>query len=211
MTGDKFVEIYQDKIQRPGADKLLAWLQKSDFFTAPASTRFHLCCSGGLVEHSINVYDRLKQFLFSEYAEGECPYTAEIIAIVSLLHDVCKANYYEAGWKNQKTYDEEKIKAAKAKGERVKHDEAGDFIWEMVPTYTVNERFVYGHGEKSVYIIRSFMGLSTEEASAIRYHMGPWREGEGSDAGKVFSRYPLAFFLHMADEAASFLDESEEA
>lgn len=208
MSEEKFIEIYNAKIYRPGADKLLDWLRSQDFFTAPASTKYHLSRPGGLVEHSINVYDRLLHFIYAEYQGKNCPYSAQTLAIVALLHDLCKVNFYELGSKNQKTYDPDKVAAA-PRGS-VKHDPSGDFIWESVPSYTINEKFVFGHGEKSVYIIRSFMSLSNEEASAIRYHMGPWREGEGSDAGKVFSRYPLAFFLHMADEAASFLDESDE-
>ena len=209
MSKDDFISIYTDKIHRPGADKLLAWMQSQDFFTAPASARYHLSRSGGLVEHSLNVYDRLKQFIYSEYPDNDSPYSAETIAIVALLHDLCKVNFYVPGYKNQKTYDPDKVAAA-PRGS-VKHDAAGDFIWESVPSYTVDEKFIYGHGEKSVYIIRSFMQLSTEEAVAIRFHMGSWNHDEDRAAGNAFSRYPLAFFLHVADEAATFLDESEEA
>lgn len=207
MSRDKFIEIYTANIQRPGAEELLNWLSQNDFFTAPASSRYHLCRPGGLVEHSLNVYARLKQFLYSEYPDSDSPYSAETIAIVALLHDLCKVNFYEPGYKNQKTYDPEKVAAA-PRGS-VKHDPGGDFIWETVPSYTINEKFIYGHGEKSVYIIRSFMQLSTEEAVAIRYHMGAWNHDEDRAAGNSFSRYPLAFFLHVADEAASFLDEVE--
>ena len=208
MSKEKFIEIYNAKIHRPGAAELLDWLQSQDFFTAPASSRFHLCRPGGLVEHSLNVYDRLLHFIYAEYPDKDSPYSAETLTIVGLLHDICKVNMYEPGYRNQKTYDPEKVAAA-PRGS-VKHDQAGDFIWETVPSYTVEEKFIYGHGEKSVYIIRSFMQLSPAEAVAIRYHMGSWNHDESRAAGDVFSRYPLAFFLHIADEAASFLDESEE-
>lgn len=208
MSEEKFIEIYNAKIKRPGADKLLDWLRNQDFFTAPASTRYHLSRPGGLVEHSINVYDRLMHFIYAEYQDKDIPYSSETLAIVALLHDLCKVNFYAPGYKNQKTYDPDKVAAA-PRGS-VKHDPSGDFIWETVPSYTIDEKFVYGHGEKSVYIIRSFMQLSTEEAVAIRFHMGAWNHDEERNAGNAFSKYPLAFFLHVADEAASFLDESEE-
>lgn len=203
---ERFLEIYDRTIQRPGAEDLKAFLERSDFFTAPASSKHHLAETGGLIQHSMNVYDRLNQFLGAEYVH-ESPYTEETIAIVALLHDLCKVNTYKQDWKNQKTYDLEKVSGAYPGN--VKHDSRGPYIWESVPAYTIDEKFIYGHGEKSVYIIRSFMDLSPEEATAIRFHMGPWQEGEGRNAGAVFSKNPLAFFLHMADEAATFLDETE--
>ena len=183
-------------------------LDRIGYFRAPASKGHHLARPGGLVEHSINVYDRLMHFIYAEYQDKDIPYSSETLAIVALLHDLCKVNFYAPGYKNQKTYDPDKVAAA-PRGS-VKHDPSGDFIWETVPSYTIDEKFVYGHGEKSVYIIRSFMQLSTEEAVAIRFHMGAWNHDEERNAGNAFSKYPLAFFLHVADEAASFLDESEE-
>ena len=94
---------------------------------------------------------------------------------------------------------------------QVKHDAAGDFIWETVPTYQFNEDFVYGHGEKSVFLIRDVMKLSIEEAQAIRYHMGAFKPEEAKDYGNASEKNPLVFFLHMADSAATFLDEKEMA
>lgn len=97
---DRFVELYQQLITRPGADKLLAWLETTDFFEAPASTRFHLSRPGGLVEHSIHVYHRLHDLFVSERQNRENePFIElsdseeETIAICGLLHDICKANF----------------------------------------------------------------------------------------------------------------------
>ena len=112
---------------------------------------------------------------------------------------------YKLGWKNQKTYDPDKVAAAT--GYQVKHDAAGDFIWETVPAYTIEDDFVFGHGEKSVYLASKFIVLSDEEAQAIRFHMGAWQDGDKANAGKAFALNPLAFFLHVADEAATYLDE----
>lgn len=202
---EDFLRIYNSKIKRDGSKELLDWLLKSDFFEAPASTKYHLNEPGGLCQHSINVYERLKMFLGSEYGD-DCPYDEETIAIVSLLHDTCKAGYYQMSWKNQKTYDHDKV--ASAPSYLVKHDAAGDFIWETVPSYIVDEKLIFGHGEKSVFIIMNCMNLTIEEAQAIRYHMGPFIEKEAKDYSNACQRNPLVFFLHMADSAATFLDEA---
>ena len=202
---EDFLRIYNSKIKREGSQELLGWLLKSDFFEAPASSKYHLCEPGGLCQHSINVYERLKLFLSSEYG-NECPYDDETIAVVSLLHDICKCNYYSLSWKNQKTYDSEKVRSAPSYS--VKHDAAGDFIWETVPSYIIEEKLIFGHGEKSVFVIMNCMSLSVEEAQAIRYHMGAWNSEEARNFGNACERNPLVFFLHMSDSAATFLDES---
>ena len=210
---ETFLEIYTERIKRPGADKLLEWLKSSDFFDAPASTRFHLCRPGGLVEHSVHVYERLRELRSNELArnsDGPVILTdeeEETIAICGLLHDLCRVNLYKQEPKNQKTYDAEKVKSAQKW--QVKHDDLGDFIWETVMGYTHDDRLPYGHGEKSVYIISGFMKLSREEAMAIRWHMGPWQDGEKQDAGNAFSMFPLAAMTHMADMQATYFDEKE--
>lgn len=206
---EDFIKIFKDNITRPGADALLAWLEKSSFFEDPASTKFHLAEPGGLCEHSLNVYRRLKRFVEaeSEYDISFASISDETIAICGLLHDVCKVGCYVKEPKNQKTYDPEKV--SNAQRWQVKHDDLGDFIWETVIGYKYDDTMPYGHGEKSVYIISGFMKLSREEAFAIRYHMGPFIEGEMQNASKAFELYPLALFTHLADLTASKLDEKE--
>lgn len=187
---EEFIEIYQQNIRREGADKLLDYLQSSssDFFTAPASTRFHGSYPGGLVEHSLNVYYCLKDYLARERVRetyGLVP-EEETIAIVSLLHDLCKVNCYREGTRNVK---------------------GPDGKWTTVPTYDYDDDLPYGHGEKSVYIISGFMRLTREEAFAIRYHMGFTEEGNIRNVGKSFELYPLGFALNTADmEATYFLE-----
>lgn len=196
---DRFVELYQQLITRPGADKLLAWLETTDFFEAPASTRFHLSRPGGLVEHSIHVYHRLHDLFVSERQNRENePFIElsdseeETIAICGLLHDICKANFYAVEMRNRK-------------------NEQGQC--EKYPFYVVNDQLPYGHGEKSVYIISGFMKLTREEAMAIRWHMGfsdnDFRAG-GFSVGNAFEKFPLALLTHMADLQATYLDEPRE-
>ena len=206
---DLFIRRFRETITRPGAEDLLAWLEKSDFFDAPASTRFHLARPGGLVEHSIHVYERLKQLCECEALNNDSfkEPPPETIAVVGLLHDLCKVGVYIQEPKNQKTYDPQKVAAASSY--QVKHDQLGDFIWETVMGYRFEDSLPYGHGEKSVYIISGFMKLTREEAFAIRYHMGPWQDGEKQNAGRAFDLFPLALLTHMADMLATHMDEKE--
>lgn len=187
---EEFIQIYTEKITREGADKFLEYLQSSasDFFTAPASTRFHSSHEEGLLEHSLNVYACLKDYLERERVRStyhlQC--SEETAAIVSLLHDVCKINCYRKGTRNVK-------------------DKNG--VWQTVPTYEYADEMPYGHGEKSVYIISGFMRLTREEAFAIRYHMGFSGEENVRNVGAAFEKYPLAFALSTADmEATYFLE-----
>ena len=187
---ERFISIYKEKIHREGADAFLDWLcgDKSDFFTAPASTRYHNNCPGGLVSHSLNVYDCLVDYMSRESIKKAIGYeiSDESIAIAALLHDVCKVNFYKESLRNVK-------------------DETG--TWIKVPYYEIDDKLPYGHGEKSVYVIGGFMRLSREEAFAIRYHMGFSSKEEPRDVSAAFSMFPLAFALSVADQEATFLIE----
>ena len=186
---DEFIEIYKENIKREGSEKFLEYLESpsSDFFEAPASTRFHGSYEGGLVEHSINVYHCLRDYLQRERVTElyGLEYSEETIALVSLLHDVCKIDCYKKGTRNVK--------------------ENG--TWIQVPTFEYDDKMPYGHGEKSVYIINGFMRLTREEAFAIRYHMGFSGNDDVKVVGKAFEMFPLAFALSVADmEATYFLE-----
>jgi len=213
---DAFMKIFNAHIKRDGADKLLEWLKTTDFFEAPASTKYHLNRPGGLLEHSLNVYARLRQLYINERKRENIDFVAltdheeEKIAICGLFHDFCKIGLYRQEPKNQKTYDPEKVGAAHPKS--IKHDALGDFVWETVMGYTHEDNLPYGHGEKSVYILSGFIKLSREEAMAIRWHMGfsdDTFRGGSQAVGQAFGMYPLAVMLHMADLAATFMDEKE--
>ncbi len=190
MKKEEFIKIYNDNIKREGADKLLAYLTSDscDFFTAPASTRFHSAYSGGLMEHSLNVYYCLKDYLERPRVKETYGLNVsdETIAIVALLHDLCKINCYKSSTRNVK-------------------DANG--VWHTVPTYTYDDEMPYGHGEKSVYIISGYMRLTREEAFAIRYHMGFSGNEDKLNVGNAFEKFPLAFALSTADmEATYFLE-----
>ena len=191
---DKFIEIYKSKIKREGADKLLDFIcsPSSDFFTAPASARYHSAYEGGLCEHSINVYECLVNYLNRDVCREKygLNYSEESIAIVALLHDLCKMNIYKVSYRNAK-------------------NEAG--VWEKVPYYEFDDQLPYGHGEKSVYMISPFMKLSREEAFAIRYHMGFSNVDNQmaiNSVSKAFEMYPLSFALSTADMEATYYVES---
>ena len=196
-------------VDRAGIDKLLGYIRKTDFYAAPASTRFHLACEGGLLQHSLNVYDCL-------IAKKESPVWKPILAeipdesliIMALLHDLCKANFYKEGTKNQKTYDPEKVAAAEPW--QRKHDQMGDFIWETVKTYQVDDQLPLGHGEKSVMLIQCYIRLTMQEVMAIRWHMGFSEAKENYNAvGQAMEKYPVVLALHEADLEATKILEIE--
>lgn len=185
----EFTDVFLANIHRDGAEKLLDYLQNSDFFTTPASARFHLAEPGGLCQHSLNVFKRLKALVQQEYGkEYAKTISDETIAICGLLHDVCKVNYYVADTRNVKEGNE----------------------WVKKPYYRVEEKFPYGHGEKSVFIVSRYIKLTAEEAMAINWHMGGFDErvkGGSGALSEAFAKYKLALLLHVADIEATYLDE----
>ncbi len=190
---EEFLEIYKTCIHRDGAEQLLDYMlsKNCDFFTAPASTKYHNAFEGGLLKHSLNVYHCLKEYLARERVKTVygLEYPEESVAISALLHDICKVNFYKVGSRNVK-------------------DENG--VWQTVPMYEINDRLPYGHGEKSVYIISGYMKLTREEAFAIRYHMGFSGGDDERNVGKAFEMFPLAVALSFADmEATFFLEKNK--
>lgn len=190
---EQFLQIYKENITREGADKLLEFLEKkSDFFTAPASTRFHGAYEGGLLRHSLNVYECLTAYLERERVKEQykLSVSVETAAVVALLHDICKVNFYKVSMRNSK------------------NEKTGE--WEKVPYYTINDTLPYGHGEKSVYMISGFMRLSRDEAMAIRWHMGFSGIEDKNTIGTALEKFPLAFALSVADMEASYFLEGNE-
>ena len=190
VNKEEYIRIYQENVKREGAGALLDYLKGSDFFTAPASTKFHMAIEGGLCRHSINVYNRMVTLVTAEYgADWQSKVSAETVAICGVLHDVCKIDMYTIEYRNVKK---------------------ADGTWDKVPYYTIDEKLPYGHGEKSVYIINGFIRLTREEALAIDWHMGSFDDrvkGGSFSIANAFSKYPIAVLLHMADLSASYLDE----
>ena len=190
---EEFIELYQTHIHRDGAEGLLDYLEnKSDFFTAPASAKYHGAYPGGLCDHSVNVYHCLADYLSRPRVQElyGLEYSQETIAIVSLLHDVCKVGCYKAGSRNVK---------------------GPDGKWTAVPTFFFEDPLPYGHGEKSVYIVNGYLRLTREEAMAIRWHMGFSGTEDNRLVGQALQKYPLAFALATADMEATYFLEGEEA
>lgn len=179
---DEFIKIYTENIFRDGSKELLDWLQTTDFFTAPASTRYHCACENGLVMHSVSVFNTLMEKHFDEETDS-----VESFAICALLHDLCKAQFYKVSTRN------------------VKNEQTGQ--WEKVPYYAIEDSFPFGHGEKSVFLIERFMRLKIDEAMAIRWHMGEFGDKNSNTISQAYDRYPLAVKLHLADLESTYLRE----
>ena len=183
----EFESIARRFIDREGLENLLKWLADSDFYTAPASTRYHGAYEGGLAEHSLKVYRRLLELVELYGAEDQT--WAESIPIVSLFHDICKVGMYKVAMRNSK------------------NEKTG--VWEKVPYYTKDEDFAFGgHGSKSMYLVMHFMKLTPEEAVAINCHMGQWDSTVYSNPSEAYEQNKLAWLLHVADEAATYIDKA---
>lgn len=178
-----FINIFETVIipKRNGADKLLQWIESTDFFRAPASTRFHGAFESGLCNHSLAVYKSLK-FINESWGLN---LDEDSIALCALCHDLCKCNVYKVSTRN------------------VKNERTGQ--WEKVPFYQFDDPDPYGfHGPKSVARIQEFVHLSYDESRAIACHMGFGDQKNMNDVSSVFEKSPLAWALHVADEAATW-------
>ena len=176
----KFIDLLKST-QRPGIDNLLDFLDKTDFYTAPASTKFHNSFEGGLLAHSMNVYDCLKELTHGQFAEDS-------VIIVALLHDICKVNQYKVDYRNKKN---------------------DDGIWVKEPYFTTDDLMPLGHGEKSAMLASEFIKLTKEELYAIRWHMGGYEPKENYGyIAKAYEKYPLAVYTHMADIMATYIKET---
>lgn len=202
VNRDRYLELVEG-IQREGMrfKDLIEYLNTSDFFTAPASTRFHSSFKGGLCVHSLNVYDNMKklQDVYPQFAG----ITEDSIRIVALCHDFAKIGYYIEAAKNVKVYSPSGNK----------HDSMGNYDWQSVPVYTVDDakRFLYGnHETTSEYLTRCFIPLSVQESIAIlHHHAGMSKDCAQDNITEIFNRNPLAFLLHMADMMSTYVNESE--
>lgn len=188
---ERFVQIFTEYIHREGSGNLLDWLINSDYFTAPASSKFHSAYEGGLCQHSLNVFDRFVKILKMEYGEDfSNAISMESVAIIALLHDVCKVDFYKTDYRNVKV----------------------DGQWIQVPYYSIEDKLPYGHGEKSVYIVGSFIKLTREEAMCINWHGGGFDErvrGGSYALADAYYKFPNAMLFHSADMMATYLDETK--
>jgi hypothetical protein len=188
-TNKQNITMILGDVHREGMSELVEYLEGTDFFEAPASTKHHCAYIGGLAQHSLNVYEML--YILDDRLTTDIPVDSMIIT--ALLHDVCKANYYvqEPAWRK---------------------DDRGK--WESYIRWGVNDQLPLGHGEKSLYLVSRFIKLSDSEASAIRWHMGAWTPGMTDYATSMaynaaVNKYPLVTLLETADNLASRMIEKE--
>ena len=195
-----FLAVYSNTIKRDGAASMLYWLDsKTDFFKAPASRKHHLAQPGGLVIHSLNVYKRLLEITARDVFGGTdgallAEDVVETVAILGLLHDVCKADVYHQETKRRKNPDTGK--------------------WEDCMGYTFRDPFPLGHGEKSLYLITRHMALTEEEAMAIRWHMGAYDyavKGGSRSMTEAMNLTTWVWRLQEADMCAAWIDERSAA
>ena len=178
---ERFLELLKST-NREGMEDVISFLEKSDFFTAPASTKFHGNYETGLLEHSLKVYDILCNKV--KNLDIELKINDDTLKIVALLHDICKTNFYKIDYRNVKN----------ASG-----------VWEKVPYYTVEDTIPYGHGEKSVMMLTEYIKLTSEEKYAIRWHMGFSEPKElYLTLGQAMKKYPLILLLNEADLEATY-------
>ncbi|MBO4243231.1 MAG: hypothetical protein J5883_08125 [Clostridiales bacterium] len=178
----KFIEEKLLSTGRNGMERLVTWLGNTDFYTAPASTKYHLHCKGGLALHSINVYNRLK----AKVDEGLVDLKEDTVIITALLHDVCKANFYEVQKRNRKIEGQ----------------------WQEIEEWGVNDKLPIGHGDKSCFIIQSCIKISPEEYAMIRFHMGRESDSNNDPFSKAAAFYPAVAAIHTADLETAFIVES---
>lgn len=187
------------KIEREGANitHLLDKLEKSDFYYAPASARYHGAYRGGLVDHCLNVYYNLVSLCKAKRLE----FDESTLIIVALFHDISKMNYYEIYNQNKKVYSPNGSK----------RDDGGNYDWQVVKSYKAKEsfdRFIFGsHGQNSEFMIRQFIPLTLEESVAIIHHMGMYDNPQSVDLSVINNKYTLAVMLHVADMISTFVDE----
>ena len=178
---EEFISLLRST-NREGIEEVIQFLEKSDFYKAPASTRFHGSFEGGLLEHSMKVYEILKHKVKNFVLDLNV--SDDTLIIIALLHDICKVNFYKVDYRNAK-------------------NERGE--WEKGPYYTVDDTIPYGHGEKSVMMITEYMKLTVEEKYCIRWHMGFTEPKEAYNTlGQAFKKFPLALILHEADLEATY-------
>jgi len=180
---NRYIELWQT-VKREGIPELLAWLETTDFYTAPCSTKYHLSREGGLLEHSLNVFDSL-------LAKG---FDLESTTICALSHDFCKIGFYttELRWRKDKDNKWEQYPVYVVKDQfPFGHGEKSALLVNRFIKLKPSEHMA----------IRWHMGGFTPGIQDYSLSQA---------MGEAFRAYPLAVYLHMADMGACYLLEKEE-
>ena len=206
VNREKFIDLLWE-IDREDCDieGLINYLDDSDFFTAPASTKYHCSYPGGLCEHSLNVYYALNSLMSKTKDTFNCleEYDSNSILIVGLLHDLCKINFYEETIKNEKVYS----KSGK------KYDELGNYDWVSSKIYKVKDaqdrKLLGNKGNVSYIRVSQFLQLTTEEMFALMYQYSAVDREQVSDLSEILAKYNLCVYLHSADIITTFCIEHD--
>jgi hypothetical protein len=178
------------RVERHGADTVIAHLRETDFFSAPASTKYHSSFSGGLALHSYIVYRLLR----AKNAQLRLGLSDDTVAITGLLHDICKCGTYREETKNVREGT-----TTNWKGQTIAN-------WVEKSVWAFNDSQPLGHGEKSVFLLLRFIALTEEEIAMIRWHMGPFDNPQGfTQAATV---WPSIVALYTADMEAAHIIEA---
>lgn len=223
---DDFIEALRST-EREGIEGLIDWLESTDFFEAPSSTKYHGAYPGGLCDHSLNVMDSI--IMLNEQLETNIKDDSMIL--VALLHDLCKTNYYvldeEPATGPQLNYMNDLLKSRseciqkcqQTKGYVSKVINAlknGEEVPPFTNTYKVVDELPMGHGEKSLYIIQQLIKLTDVEALAIRWHLGGYDPGfhfgfpSGFAAKQAVKENALVSLLISADFLSTWIVENED-
>jgi uncharacterized domain HDIG len=161
--------------------------KETSYLTAPASTKYHLCCEQGLLEHSVNVAEtllKMKQNLAPDLNDESC-------VIVALLHDLGKAGMpgVPQYLKNEPSEKQKQYGYSASVPYRFNND----LLYLSVPI-------------RSVYLTLPYLPLSEEEMQAIVYHDGQYVDDNRSVAAK---EEKLTLLLQYADNWSGFIIEKE--
>ena len=175
-----------------GNNKLMDYLEEN-FFSAPASTKYHGAYEGGLYDHSKQVFLRLKELTENnniEWRRDESPF------IIGMFHDLCKCDQY-------KWVDDDMVELSLGEYNLMVKGEI-----KPKGHYEYNTRtFLKGHGTKSVMLLSQFINLTEEEMLCIRYHMGAYETDDWDEWDRAIKKYPNVLWTHMADMLASKVDD----
>lgn len=187
-NAEQFSALVKENISRKGIDELMNWLfNETDFKKAPCSTKYHMNIPGGLLQHSLNVYNVLVN-LAVDFGYDVQKH-AETLTIISLFHDVCKTNFYKPAILKKKVGSS----------------------WIEYQGYEIDDELPLGHGEKSCILIQRYMKLTNDELLAIRWHMGAYddacRSGNFMQLSNAQNKHKFVTMLHCADMLASHIME----
>lgn len=197
---------------RVDTEGLARYLLNTDFFMAPASTKYNCAYDGGLVEHTLHVYDIMSDLVDVMKAKV----SRNELLTVSLLHDVCKIGAFEKYAKNVKKYvDENSVE--RTQYSKWDPNEKKYFNWVSETAYKVSDDpdcdSVGTPGLKAVLSLSLYIPFTNRAFREVLIAMLNQYDGtKEMDAQfkQMLSKHPLAMLLHAADSLASYIKDYEQ-